>query len=144
VPLARELDLLDRYTTIQRARFGDRLDVRVSVEPLEAREALVPVLILQPLVENAIRHGIAQRARAGRIDVRARRSGGRLILEVQDDGAGPGHGDFREGVGLGNTKARLAALYGGEQSFHLIGDSIGTVARVSLPWQTDDSVTRSV
>jgi two-component system LytT family sensor kinase len=143
VPLAQELDLLDRYTTIQRARFGDRLDVRVSVEPREAREALVPVLILQPLVENAIRHGIAQRARAGRIDVRARRSGGRLILEVQDDGVGPGDGDHREGVGLGNTRARLAALYGDDQSFDLAGDSRGAVARVSLPWQTEDGGTRA-
>jgi two-component system LytT family sensor kinase len=137
VPLARELDLLDRYTAIQRTRFGDRLDVRVSIEDPAARDALVPILILQPLVENAIRHGIAERARAGRIDVRARRHGQRLVLEVEDDGSGLPQGAAREGVGVGNTKARLAEMYGRNQEFELIGSKSGTVARVSIPWQTD-------
>jgi two-component system LytT family sensor kinase len=137
VPLARELDLLDRYTAIQRTRFGDRLDVRVSIEDPAARDALVPILILQPLVENAIRHGIAERARAGRIDVRARRHGGRLVLEVEDDGSGLPPGEAREGVGIGNTKARLAEMYGRNQEFELIGSKSGTVARLSIPWQTD-------
>ena len=138
VPLARELDLLDRYVAIQRARFGERLDVRVTVEDPRARDALVPILLLQPLVENSIRHGLAARVRAGRIDVRARRSGDRLVLEVEDDGAGLEGGHAREGVGLGNTRARLAEMYGTSQAFELIGLAQGgTVARVSIPWRID-------
>ena len=91
VPLAKELQLLDRYVDIQRARFGDRLDVRVDVED-EARDALVPILILQPIVENSIRHGLAARVRAETIQVRAMRFDDRLILEVADDGIGLGAG----------------------------------------------------
>ena len=78
-----------------------------------------------------------ERARAGRIDVRARRHGGRLVLEVEDDGSGLPQGAGREGVGVGNTKARLAEMYGRDQDFELVGSKTGTVARVSIPWQTD-------
>ena len=117
VPLGRELDLLERYVEIQRARFGDRLDVGVEIEATELREALVPPLILQPLVENSIRHGLAARVAAGRIRVRAMRRDDRLVLEVQDDGAGlEAHGNTREGVGLGEYQgAPSAALRRGTQ-----------------------------
>jgi two-component system LytT family sensor kinase len=89
VPLGEELALLDRYLAIQRARFGDRLDVSIQIEP-GAGFLLVPSLLLQPLVENAIRHGNAERAGRGAIAVRARQEDGRLLLEVEDDGPGGG------------------------------------------------------
>ena len=97
VPLEEELAILDRYLALMRARFGERLAVSIEVDPAAAG-ALVPSLILQPLVENAIRHGNAERAGRGAVAVRARREGGRLVLEVEDDGPGdarrqrPSHG----------------------------------------------------
>lgn len=100
------------YVQIQQARFGDRLDVRMEIGD-DARGACVPNLILQPLVENAIRHGLAQRVHAGRICVRASRAGDRLVLEVEDDWVGLDDSDIRlEGIGLGNTRARLQELSG--------------------------------
>jgi signal transduction histidine kinase len=115
VPLRRELELLDRYLDIQRARFGDRLRVDVVVDPSVA-DALVPHLSLQPVVENAIRHGIGVRADSGhvRIDVRPDRVANVLTLQVQDDGEGLGKAsaDLHEGIGLGNTRARMQELYG--------------------------------
>lgn len=140
VPLARELDLLQKYVDIQRARFGERLDVRIAVDCDEARRALVPILLLQPLVENAIKHGLAARLRAGRIDVRARLHGDALILEVQDDGVGFSAGEAREGVGLGNTRARLLQLYGRAHAFDVENLAAGgTLVRVSIPWRPEGS-----
>jgi two-component sensor histidine kinase len=138
VPLARELDLLERYVDIQRVRFGDRLDVGLDVDPA-ARDALVPPLILQPLVENSIRHGLAARVTAGRIRVRALRRGDRLVLEVEDDGAGlEPHAGTREGVGLGNTRARLHQLYGQAHSVEIRNaDGGGALVRLTMPWQRD-------
>ena len=140
VTLAKELELLDRYVDIQRARFGDRLDVRVDVER-ETRAALVPILILQPLVENSIRHGLAARVRAERIQVRAMRRDERLILEVTDDGIGLGAaGAAREGVGLGNSRARLQALYGPDQSIDVSNvEGGGVLVRLAMPWRSDHS-----
>jgi len=138
VTLAKELELLDRYVDIQRARFGDRLDVRVDVEG-EARAALVPILILQPLVENSIRHGLAARVRGERIQVRAMRRDDRLILEVADDGIGLGaDGLAREGVGLGNARARLQALYGSDQSVDVRNiEGGGVLVRLTMPWRSE-------
>ena len=119
IPLDAELQLLDRYLEIQRVRFGDRLRVAVTVDA-EARTAAVPVLLLQPLVENAIRHGLAEHISAGRIDVEARRRGSRLVIAVIDDGAGPSMNAANgERVGLGNTRQRLEALYGADQRLDL-------------------------
>jgi two-component system LytT family sensor kinase len=144
IPLDAELDLLGRYLDIQQARFGDRLHVTISVEN-EARVASVPVLLFQPLVENAIRHGLAAHLSAGRIEIAARRAGGSLVITVTDDGPGlvapaatavtsatsatsaPG----RERVGLGNTRARLEALYGADQRMDL-ASAPGQGACVSL------------
>jgi two-component system, LytTR family, sensor kinase len=139
VPLARELGLLDRYVDIQRARFGDRLDVRVEVEEAGVGDALVPTLILQPLVENSIRHGLSARVTAGRIRVRAMRRADRLVLEVLDDGTGlAAHEGIREGVGLGNTRARLLQLYGPSHTVELRNaDGGGTLVRLTMPWQCD-------
>jgi signal transduction histidine kinase len=138
VPLRQELDFLDRYLQIQQARFGDRLAVRREIAA-ETLDALVPNLVLQPLVENAIEHGIAPHARAGEIVLRARRSDGRLELEVQDNGGGlPADQPLVDGIGLSNTRARLLQLYGPAQELHLAnGGGGGLVVRISIPWQAD-------
>src|SRR5882672_7930082 len=104
VPLRQELDFLRRYLEIEQTRFGDRLAVRLEIAP-ETLDALVPNLLLQPLVENAIRHGIEPRAKPGRIELRARCENGQLKLEVRDNGVGlsPDR-KLEEGVGLSNTR----------------------------------------
>lgn len=112
-PLEQELAFLDRYLEIEQTRFGDRLIVRKQIDP-DALNARVPNLILQPLVENAIRHGIEPHARRGEISLAAERRNGMLHLVVRDNGDGlpSGHATEDEGVGLSNTRTRLAELYG--------------------------------
>lgn len=109
VPLRDELQFVERYLSIEQVRFSDRLRVELSIDE-RAASALVPDLIMQPLVENAIRHGVARRAEAGTISISARIVGETLELAVRDDGAGIAR--LAEGVGLSNTKERLQALYG--------------------------------
>lgn len=121
VPLKEELEFLELYLDIQQMRFSDRLKVEMHVEP-EVLDALVPNLILQPLVENSIRHGISRRAAAGVVGVSAQRDNGSLRIRIYDDGPGLKREDGAgtvEGVGLSNTRARLAQLYGDRQSFTL-------------------------
>ena len=122
VPLERELEVLRHYLTIQQIRFQDRLAVELDVDP-ETLPAMVPNLILQPLVENAIRHGIGPRATGGRIEVRATRVGDALRLRVRDDGVGTAAEAMpvREGTGIGNTRARLGHLYGNRHRFEIGG-----------------------
>ena len=136
IPLQRELDLLQRYLDILQIRFQGRLETSVECEPGLA-EALVPNLILQPLVENAIKHGVGRAEGCGRIDVTARRVGGELVLAVRDTGAGGGNGRPAEpgiGVGLRNTRARLEQLYGEGQRFALEPTPEGgMVATISVP-----------
>jgi signal transduction histidine kinase len=135
VPLGQELELLDRYVDIQRARFGDRLRV-TTIADLAARSAMVPSLLLQPLVENAIKHGIGARAGAGHIEVVAGRDRDRLLIEIRDDGRGIGAGDIREGIGLGNCRSRLASLYGGEAALAIANRPAGgALVTIALPWQ---------
>ncbi|MEO6245621.1 MAG: histidine kinase [Opitutaceae bacterium] len=137
VTLREEVDFLGRYVDIQKARFSDRLDVAVTIEPA-ALEARIPHLLLQPLVENAIIHGVAPKSGLGRVDVLGRVEEGRLHLEVRDDGPGlsatvqPG----REGVGLANTRERLAKLYGAEG--RLTVNSVagrGVCIQIELPFR---------
>ena len=120
IPLGEELALLDRYLDIERVRFGDRLVIAVEHDDT-ADDALVPTLLLQPLVENAIRHGITRRPGNALIQIVARREGARLHLAVRDTGEGvdPGAAPRREGIGLSNTRARLAELYGADASLAL-------------------------
>jgi two-component system LytT family sensor kinase len=119
VSVKQELDILQSYLAIEETRFRDRLSVRIDIDP-DVMDARVPHLLLQPLVENAVRHGIAPRARPGRIDLRVCRSGGHLQLEVQDSGDGLAPDKLlalNDGVGLGNTRARLGHLYGLDYRF---------------------------
>ncbi len=133
VTLREELDFLSRYLDIEHTRFGARLVVRMSIAP-ETLDALVPNLVLQPLLENAIRHGIEPHARPGCIEVRASRDGESLRLEVRDNGGGA-VGPISEGVGLSNTRARLIQLYGDAQRFALRNDVAGGfIAAIDLPF----------
>lgn len=136
VPLSEELALANRYLGIEAVRFGDRLAVVQEIEP-ETLAARVPSLILQPLIENAIRHGLTRHATGGTIRIRALRQDGELRLEVQDDGAGIDDVAMGEGVGLRNTRARLTTLYGARQSFTVgRANGAGTIARITLPYHT--------
>ena len=112
VPLWRELEFLRLYLSIEEVRFEDRLRVRISTEAHLA-DAMVPHMVLQPIAENAVRHGLGQSEEAVSIDIEARQSGGHLVLTVSDDGWGNNTGALeRKGVGLTNTQHRLTALYG--------------------------------
>ena len=138
VPLSDELLTLEDYVGIMRMRFQDRLVIETRVSDA-ARPALVPRLLLQPLVENALEHGIARRAGAGRIEICAERSGDTVELSVTDDGAGLTTGEKfpAEGIGLGNTRLRLQELYGDRQ--RLIIEPLATGGlrvRVSIPFHT--------
>ncbi len=139
VTLKQELDFLERYLEIEQTRFADRLSVRMDIDPA-ALEAQVPNLLLQPLVENAIRHGIAPREEAGRIEIYARRVNGTLQLQVRDDGPGLSEGQElkpNEGIGLANTRARLQQLHGAAQRFELRnGADGGLVVSVTIPFKT--------
>ena len=136
VTLREELDFLSRYAQIEQTRFGDRLKIEMNIAT-ETLDALVPNLVLQPLLENAIRHGIEPHARSGRIEVTAERHGDSLKLEVRDNGGGLVNGKVAEGVGLSNTRTRLQQLYSEHQSFQLANVANGGVAvRVTLPFHT--------
>jgi signal transduction histidine kinase len=116
VSLKDELDFLRKYLEIEKTRFGDRLQVHIEVE-LDTLDAAVPNLVLQPLVENALRHGIGPKIGAGRVDIVARREGNDLRLEVRDNGVGLTTDAFHNGVGLTNTRSRLENLYGDRYRF---------------------------
>jgi len=139
VTLREELTFLQRYLEIERIRFGSRLTVKLDVMP-ETLEARVPNLILQPLVENAIRHGIEPHARPGCIRLRAHREANHLALEVSDNGAGLSNQyPHREGVGLSNTRERLRALYGGAQRFDLSSAPEGGLrVQLTIPFHTEN------
>lgn len=135
VPLRDELALVRDYLAIQKVRLGDRLEVVEDVTD-EALDALVPALLLQPLVENAVGHGIAPLEEAGTLTLSARREGGQLVVDVRDTGPGPS-GSPSRGVGLRNTRERLDALYGDGATFDLAhAPEGGARARVTLPFHT--------
>lgn len=135
--LGDEIEFLDRYLELERMRFGDRLSVVIRIAP-EASGATVPSLLLQPLVENAIKHGISRRPGPGRIDIEANRRGERLDIVVSDDGPGPFFANrAEEGIGLRNTAERLRALFGqGETVLELNArDAGGTEVRMEIPFR---------
>jgi signal transduction histidine kinase len=135
VRLEDELQMARDYLAIEQVRFGDRLHVRFDVQG-DVRDALVPAMVLQPLVENAVRHGVSRRSSAGSIDVHAGIEGGRLRLRVRDDGPGFG-GDPREDsphLGLANTRRRLQHLYGDRQQLEVADvDGGGAAVTVLIP-----------
>jgi signal transduction histidine kinase len=131
--LEQELDFIRGYVEIEQMRLGDRLRVTWDVEP-DALSARVPGLILQPLVENAIQHGIAPTAMPGALTIRARRSAGFLEIEIRDSGPGlsPSAGSRPQGIGIANTRARLQALYGDRHGFELRQED-GLVVSLRIP-----------
>ena len=138
VTLREELDFLNRYLEIEQTRFGKRLVIEQEIAP-ETLEALVPNLVLQPILENAIRHGIEPHSRTGRIQIEASRNGDALHLRVRDNGGGLAGKPPSEGVGLSNTRARLAQLYGSRHEFQLRnGPDGGLVVSIDIPFHSEN------
>jgi len=141
VPLAQELEFIGAYLSIEQKRFGARLQLERSV-PDELMKALVPALILQPLVENAIRHGIEQQRGPGLILIQAKQENKHLHLTVRDNGRGlPGadlNSSERRGIGLANTQARLQGLYGQDQRFSFVrAEPQGCRVDIHLPFHLE-------
>jgi signal transduction histidine kinase len=136
VPLADELRYARTYLEISQLRFAERLEFRIDAAPT-VEQASVPLFILQPLVENALAHGIGGRTRGGCVTVKAFRTGDQLHLEVADDGAGlTTSTTLREGIGLSNTRERLRASFGDDHQFSLTGGADGgAVARIEIPFR---------
>ena len=135
VALGEELAVLERYLVVEQIRFSDRLRPTVDVEP-SIRGAAVPTLVLQQLVENAIRHGVAKRTESGQVRIAGRREGDDLVLTVSDDGPGMQATGATGGVGLANMRARLATLHGRRAKLDLASPpGGGTVATVRLPYR---------
>src|SRR5262245_6794150 len=130
VDFEQELEFLKCYLDIEHIRFQDRLTVEMDIDP-HALTAMVPNLILQPIVENAVRHGVARQTYPGRIAIRARRQDGRLIMKVEDNGPGLKANSNGSGIGLSNTRARLEQFYGRDFSFQ-IANSAERGASVTL------------
>ena len=133
VPLREDLTLLDRYALIMKMRYGDRLKVSISAEP-RALEIFVPIFTLQPLVENAIVHGLEKTSAGITIEVSCRLEDDQLWINVSDDGATPDLLTLQEGVGIGNTRARLAELYGPRARLSIAPrESLGTQLTLAIP-----------
>ncbi|MBC8089171.1 MAG: histidine kinase [Phycisphaerae bacterium] len=152
IPLMDEMEFNKRYLEVERMRYGDRLDVRIDIAG-ETFNALVPNMLLQPLVENAVRHGIAPYSGKGRVEVHASRRGDQLYIVVRDTGPGfdPDHDPDRpaqqftdrptgegRGVGISTTRARLHKLYGDDQELMLVNITGGFEARVSVPFHVQE------
>lgn len=138
IPLKQELEFLEKYLEIEQMRFHDRLKVEMRIAP-ETLDAGVPNMILQPLVENAIKHGLAPRSMGGRIEIVAARNNGSLQLSVIDNGIGIPLGDLHnltEGVGLSNTRRRLRHLYGEKHQFDLEkAEESGLKVYLTIPYK---------
>lgn len=138
ISLSSEIALMNAYIDVERVRFGERLKVDVDIAP-ETEAALVPSLLLQPLVENAIVHGLRDVSDAGRIEVRSVRNSESLILTIKDNGNGPAHAleDLPLGVGLGSTRERLSRMYPRKHELSVKrSDDGGTLVHISLPFRT--------
>jgi two-component system LytT family sensor kinase len=142
IPLREELEFIDSYLDIESVRFGSgKLVVQKELEP-EALETLIPTMIVQPLVENAIKHGISQRLEGGRIIIRAKRANGMAVIEIEDNGRGLPMGAEHEdglGIGLTNINERLQVIYGDKGRLHISSMAgRGTLARLEIP-EVDES-----
>jgi signal transduction histidine kinase len=145
IPLTEEIVFLEQYLAIEQTRFADRLRPAFDVDPRVLR-AVVPTFLFQPLVENALQHGIARRAGAGLLRITARREGDELVLSVRDDGPGVAtrHARRGHGVGLANTRERLATLYGDRGRLELMDTPEGGAeAVVRIPYRETDPRDRS-
>ncbi len=142
VTLRQELEALDLYLEIEKVRFNERLTVQREVEA-QALEGLVPSLILQPLIENAVKYAVTPREEGGTIRIFAKVHQGALMVTVADDGPGLGNGKSKHkssGVGLKNTRERLKQLYGDRQALTLApADPHGLVITINIPYETEDS-----
>ena len=140
VTLRQELEALDLYLEIEKVRFAERLTVHREVEAA-ALEGLVPSLILQPLIENAVKYAVTPREEGGTIRISAKVHEGALMITVADDGPGLGNGTSKHkssGVGLNNTRERLRQLYGDKQALTLApADPHGLVITINIPYETE-------
>lgn len=139
IPLAQELQIVESYLAIERVRFADRLHVDINLDP-SALDGLVPCFLLQPIIENAIRHGIAQCESVGCIETSAKRVGGRVQLQVRDNGPGLNGGSHPGfGIGLNNTRERLVHFY--QDNYELRagqGESGGFEVSITIPYERKD------
>lgn len=136
IPLSQELEIVESYLAIERVRFADRLRVDLHLDP-NVLDGLVPCFLLQPIIENAVRHGIANRESDGCIETSAKRLGSRMQLQVRDNGPGP-DGRCRPGfgVGLANTRERLAHFYQDDYEFHTVQpESGGFEVSITIPYE---------
>jgi two-component system, LytTR family, sensor kinase len=135
--LGEELEVVKQYLEIEKARFAERLRVELDV-PKELLRARVPSLILQPIVENAVKHGIAKRVQGGAIAIRAARMNGALTVSVANDGPGfPKDWETRKGIGLENVRERLASLYGSEAELRVRGEVDGARVEIVVPYREE-------
>lgn len=141
VPLQQELEFLDNYLDIEKTRFEERLTIVREIDS-EALDAAVPNLLLQPLVENAIRHGIGKKASGGTISINASRQGTRLKITITDDGRHPATNTGSTGIGIANTTARLTQLFGQDFSFELKPAGEGAQVAIDLPFQSSGSIVK--
>ena len=134
VPLRQELGFVQRYVDIMNVRFQDKLEYTTDIEA-GTDEARVPSLILQPLVENALKHGVSTTRGSGRVSLTARKQDGRLVVAIADDGPGPNPNPSDSGIGLANTRERLRQMYGERGELTLrTAEGGGTVARIAIPF----------
>jgi two-component system, LytTR family, sensor kinase len=145
VTLKTELEFLAKYLEIEQTRFADRLVVRFDIQP-EALDALLPTLLLQPLVENAIKHGISKKSGPGHIDIRARQAHDKLWIEVRDDGLGLSDtalAALQKGIGVSTTRARLQHQFGADFRFEFHRLEQGVAVVVAVPWRTERPADRT-
>lgn len=139
VPLEQELEFLKKYVEIEQTRFQERLQFKMDIAP-ETLDAVVPNMLLQPLIENAVKHGITPLKRGGTIVLESTKKNGHLILQISDDGVGIGEGNAKnliKGIGLANTKARLIHLYKTDQSMEIESNKDrGLLVKLTIPFKT--------
>jgi hypothetical protein len=142
ITLQQELEFLDCYLEIEKTRFEERLKVIEEIDP-EALDASVPNLFLQPLVENAIRHGISKKASGGSVAIRAAKAGHRLTITITDDGRSSATGSKPSGIGLSNTRARLTQIFASDYRFEVQATPEGTRVLIDIPFVPIESIDKS-